>query len=172
MGAPEALSIGSAPTDLTTLLLRARVEALYADYTEALNEDRFEDWPNLFTEACFYLITSRENHERKLPLGLMRAQSRGMLQDRVTAIRKTAMYGPRSIRRVYSGVRIVKQEGARIHSSSSYIAVETLPDELSRVFNAGRSEDVIEFDGERMLFASRIVIYDTLLIPNTLVYPL
>jgi 3-phenylpropionate/cinnamic acid dioxygenase small subunit len=162
--------------------LRAELEALYADYAETLNDEAFEAWPAFFTERAFYQITSRENHERNLPIGLMRCESRGMLEDRVVAIRQTAYYGPRSIRRMVSGVRAhgwsqaqgEGQENARptLKASASYLAVETLPDELTRVFNAGKYIDELVVEQGRLRFASRLCVYDTLLIPNTLIYPL
>ena len=160
--------------------LRAEVELLYADYAETLNDEAFEAWPAFFTERAFYQITSRENFERKLPIGLMRCESRGMIEDRVVAIRQTAVYGPRSIRRIVSGVRTHgwrEQENAGqkrpiLTATASYLAVETLPDELTRVFNAGKYIDELEVVDGQLRFASRLCVYDTLLIPNTLVYPL
>jgi len=160
--------------------LRAELDALYTDYAETLNDEAFEAWPAFFTERAFYQITSRENHERNLPIGLMRCESRGMLEDRVVAIRQTAYYGPRSIRRMISGVRAHgwskeetqgEQRGV-LKATASYLAVETLPDELTRVFNAGKYIDELVVEAGQLRFASRICVYDTLLIPNTLIYPL
>ena len=164
--------------------LRAELEAFYADYAETLNDEAFEAWPAFFTERAFYQITSRENFERNLPIGLMRCESRGMLEDRVVAIRQTAYYGPRSIRRLVSGVRAhgwqqTEQPGDQqgetrntLKATASYLAVETLPDELTRVFNAGKYVDELVVVDGQLRFSSRICVYDTLLIPNTLVYPL
>ena len=152
--------------------LRLEVESLYADYAETLNDEAFEAWPAFFTERAFYQITSRENFERKLPIGLWRCESRGMLEDRVVAIRQTAYYGPRSIRRMVSGIRALGWEGGVLKASASYLAVETLPDELTRVFNAGKYVDELVAENGHLRFASRICVYDTLLIPNTLIYPL
>ena len=156
--------------------LRAELEAFYADYAETLNDEAFEAWPAFFTERAFYQITSRENFERNLPIGLWRCESRGMLEDRVVAIRQTAYYGPRSIRRMVSGVRAQGwgegEKRGTLKASASYLAVETLPDELTRVFNAGKYVDELVVENGALRFASRICVYDTLLIPNTLIYPL
>jgi len=152
--------------------LRSELAALYADYAEALNDEDFEAWPEFFTDSAFYQITSRENYERKLPLSLWRCESRGGLRDRVVAIRQTAYYGPRSIRRLVSGVRPLGWEGGVLKASASYLAVETLPDELTRVFNAGKYVDELVAQDGKLLFSKRICVYDTLLIPNSLIYPL
>lgn len=156
--------------------LRAELEALYADYAEALNDERFEDWLAFFTEKSFYQITSRENFERNLPVALWRCESKGMIMDRVVAIRQTAYYGPRSIRRMVSGIRALGwgqgETSGVLKASASYLAVETLPDELTRVFNAGKYIDEIVVENGRLVFAKKICVYDTLLIPNSLIYPL
>jgi 3-phenylpropionate/cinnamic acid dioxygenase small subunit len=90
----------------------------------------------------------------------------------VVAIRKTAYYGPRSVRRMVSGVRALGWEGGLLKASASYLAVETLPDELTKVFNAGKYVDEIVVENGKLVFARKICVYDTLLIPNSLIYPL
>jgi 3-phenylpropionate/cinnamic acid dioxygenase small subunit len=152
--------------------LKAELDMLYADYAETLNDDGFDDWPAFFTERAFYQIISRENYELNLPVALWRCESKGMILDRVVAIRQTAYYGPRSIRRMVSGVRALGWEGGVLKASASYLAVETLPDELTRVFNAGKYVDELVVEDGKLRFAKKICVYDTLLIPNSLIYPL
>lgn len=96
----------SNPRGLSAFELRGVIDTLYADYQGCLNEERFEDWPSFFTEDCLYKIVPRENFERGLPLATWLCESRSYLLDRVTAIRKTAVYAPRAIRRLYSGIRL------------------------------------------------------------------
>jgi anthranilate 1,2-dioxygenase small subunit len=61
------------------------VERLLARYVACIDDDRLEEWPSYFTEACHYQIISREYQEKGLPIGVFYANSRGMLQDRVAA---------------------------------------------------------------------------------------
>ena len=42
----------------------------------------------------------------------------------------------------------------------------------TRVFNAGRYVDQIVRDGDFLKFKSRVCIYDTIVVPNSLIYPL
>ena len=65
------------------LAVRLGVHELIAAYAECIDEDRLEEWPDLFVEQCRYLITSRANHEAGMRQGVMYAASRGMLLDRV-----------------------------------------------------------------------------------------
>src|SRR3984957_19051618 len=83
--------------------LRVRLADLYGAYDDALAEGQYERWPEFFTEACVYKITSRENHDSGLPVALIYAESRAMLRDRVAALRKTLLYAPRMVRNLTGG---------------------------------------------------------------------
>jgi 3-phenylpropionate/cinnamic acid dioxygenase small subunit len=152
--------------------LRLALEELYADYAGCLDEERFEDWPAFFTDPCVYKIVPRENFERGLPLATWLCESRGYLADRVTAIRKTAVYAPRYLRRMVSGIRVLGWTGAVLEVRANYLAVETLQDELTRVFNAGQYRDKLVVEGGKLKFREKLCIFDSLLVPNTLIYPL
>ena len=152
--------------------LRLAVEELYADYAACLDEERFEDWPGFFTDPCLYKIVPRENFERGLPLATWLCESRGYLADRVTAIRKTAVYAPRYVRRMVSGLRVLGWTDAVLEVRASYLAVETLQDEFTRVFNAGQYRDKLVVDGSKLRFREKLCIFDSILIPNSLIYPL
>jgi 3-phenylpropionate/cinnamic acid dioxygenase small subunit len=152
--------------------LRLELEELYAEYAACLDEERFEAWPGFFTEECVYQIIPRENFERGLPLATWLCESRGMLQDRVVMIRKTAVYGPRWIRRMTSGLRVLGWDGEELQVRANYLAVETLLDELTRVFSAGQYRDRIVVEDGRLKFREKRCVFDSTLIPNTLIFPL
>lgn len=152
--------------------LRLDLEALYADYTGCLDEERFEDWPDFFVEDCLYKIVPRENFERGLPLATWLCESRGYLLDRVTGIRKTSVYAPRRIRRIVSAIRIVGWTGDVLEARASYAAFETLLDELTRVFNVGEYRDKIVVDSGALKFREKVCVFDSQLVPNSLIYPL
>jgi len=152
--------------------LRFAVEELYADYEACLNEERFEDWAEFFADPCLYKIVPRENFERGLPLATWLCESKGYLADRVSAIRKTAVYAPRTVRRMVSGIRVLGWTAAVLEVRASYLAVETLQDELTRVFNAGECRDKLVVDGGKLRFREKVCIFDSILVPNSLIYPL
>ena len=152
--------------------LRLELEDLYADYAACLDEERFEDWPEFFTDPCVYKIVPRENFERGLPLATWLCESKGYLLDRVTAIRKTAVYAPRYVRRMVSGVRVLGWTSAVLEVRASYLALETLQDELTRVFSTGQYRDKVVVEDGRLRFREKLCIFDSILVPNSLIYPL
>jgi len=154
------------------LELRARLADLYAAYDDALAEGDYERWPEFFTETCVYKITSRENYDAGLPLGMMQAESRGMLADRVAALRKTTLYAPRVVRRLVGSIvlRATAADGMRL--SASFALFQTMLNEPSTVFLCGRLYDRVVEDGGILHFAERICVSDATLVPTSLIFPI
>jgi 3-phenylpropionate/cinnamic acid dioxygenase small subunit len=152
--------------------LPAEIEALFYDYAEAIDEDRVEEWPEFFIEDGVYKIVSRENFDRGLPLATMLCESKGMMKDRVNAIRNLSMFAPRYLRHLIANVRVKSESVEGILVRSNYAVLQTLLGGETRVFNAGRYVDQIVRDGDFLKFKSRVCIYDTVVIPNSLIYPL
>ena len=158
--------------DLDRLLLAHELQTLYADYTACLDEGRYEDWAGLFTQQCSYRIVPRENHERGLPLATLSFESRGMLLDRVYAITQTLFHAPYYQRHIVGAARIVRVDADLIHSQANYLVIRTKQNELSDLFNAGRYSDVVVRERGRLLFRERSCIFDSELIPNSIIYPI
>lgn len=152
--------------------LRLELEELYADYVDCLDSERYEDWPKFFTEECLYRIVPRENQEHGLPIATVHCESRGYLMDRVQAIRKTAVYGPRYIRRLVCNIRIVGWKDGLLEARARYAAFETMRDDLTRVFSVGEHRDRIAVVDGRLLFREKLVVFDSELVPNSLIHPL
>jgi len=151
--------------------LRLSVEELLAAYATCLDEGRLEEWPGFFTENCLYRIVSRENWDRGLPLAAWLSESRGMLQDRVTALRQANVYGPRYLRHLVSSVQITGVENGKVRAQSNFAILQTLQDDETRVFLSGKYVDVLVAAGEGLVFAEKHCVYDTLRIPNSIVFP-
>jgi len=157
--------IAAVPGVDAALELRARLADLYGAYDDALGEGVYERWPEFFTETCRYQIIPRESYELGHPIGLMQAESRGMLVDRVAAIRNTMLYAPRIVRRLAI-------EPAGIRLSASFAVFQTMLNEPSQVFLCGRLYDRVVEDGGALRFAERICVTDSTLVPTSLVFPI
>ena len=157
---------------MISLEQRFALEDLYARYSACLDEARFADWPDFFTEACWYRVVPRENFDRGLPLSTMAAESRGMLKDRVYGIQNTLYHQPYYQRHIVSGlfVRAVTPEG--IHTQANYAVFRTKLSGLTTVFNVGRYLDTVLRTPQGLKFASRVCVYDSEMIPNSIIYPI
>jgi anthranilate 1,2-dioxygenase small subunit len=148
------------------------VERLMGDYVHCIDDDRLEEWPGLFTDPCVYKITSAENYERHLPIGVFFANSRGMLQDRVTALREANIYEPQRYRHLVSSTRITANSESVIRAESNFIVARIMHDGATTLFATGRYLDRIAIDGARPLFVEKIVMCDSRRIDTLLAIPL
>jgi salicylate 5-hydroxylase small subunit len=146
---------------------------LYAAYAHAVDSGKWDSWPAFFIEECSYRLQPRENHERNLPLATLSFESRGMLEDRVYGIQETLFHDPYYQRHVVGlpVVHKVDDDGA-IHSEANYAVFRTKLDGPSTVFNVGRYIDKVVPTPEGLKFASRLCVFDSEMIPNSIIYPL
>ncbi len=157
-----------------SLLLRLEVQDHFERYADTLDRGDFEAWPEFFSEACLYQVIPRENWDRGLPLAAIRCESRGMLRDRVTAIRSTMMYEPRYLRHLVSGVRVSGSgdETGALAARANYGVFETLVDEPTHILQTGYYEAELVRHGAALLFRRLSCVFDSVVVPNSLVYPI
>jgi len=145
---------------------------LNADYASAVDAADWDAWCDFFTDDCVYRLVPRENHERGLPLATLAFESKGMLQDRAYAIRETLFHDPYYQRHVISLPRLLSAEGGTLRAETNYAVFRTKLNGLSTVFNVGRYLDTVVATPEGLRFAERLVIYDSEMIPNSIIYPI
>ncbi len=144
---------------------------LYADYAAAVSSGNWDLWPEFFTEECSYRLQPRENHERGFPLATLFFESKGMLKDRVYGIRETLFHDPYYQRLVVGTPLVRKVEGGRIDSEANYAVFRTKLSKESTVFNVGRTIDVVARTPQGLKIESRLIVYDSEMIPNAIIYP-
>jgi 3-phenylpropionate/cinnamic acid dioxygenase small subunit len=152
--------------------VRLGVDELLAAYVDCIDEDRLEEWPDFFVEKCRYLITSRESHEAGLPHGVVYAASRGMLVDRVTALRRANIFEPHRYRHIVGPIRVERADGRVAQVSSNFIVVRIMHDGETSLFATGRYLDRIDLTSSPYRFVERLVILDSQKIDTLLVIPL
>jgi salicylate 5-hydroxylase small subunit len=67
---------------------------------------------------------------------------------------------------------IHKADEHRFESEANYAVFRTKLSQESTVFNVGRYIDVIVRTPEGLKFASRLCVYDSEMIPNSIIYPI
>jgi salicylate 5-hydroxylase small subunit len=159
------------PIDAT---LQHELERLYGRYAQVLDDGPLDAWPDLFTDECLYRVMPRDNHDQGLPLAIIRCESRAMLTDRVRAVRETIMHEPRYLRHQISNVLATLDPATSvIESTANYLVIEVLFDELPRMLSVGRYIDrVVRAADGTLRYQEKLCVYDSVLVPNTIVYPI
>jgi len=147
------------------------VEALQASYVECIDDDRLEEWPEHFIDACVYKILPRENADRGLPLATIFCDSKGMLADRIVSLRNANIYAVHYYRHMLSNVRIKSIINGVITVQSNYLVLQTKQDGSTAIFSAGKYLDKIVDVGGALKFMEKIVVADTYRVDTLIVRP-
>jgi salicylate 5-hydroxylase small subunit len=145
---------------------------LYADYAAVVDSGDWEAWTEFFTDDCQYKVQPRENYERGFPLATLSLISKGMLMDRAYGIKETLFHDPYYQRHVVGLPRILAEQGSVIESEANYAVFRTKLSQETTVFNVGRYLDRVRTTPQGMKFEARFCIYDTEMIPNSIIYPI
>lgn len=149
---------------------------LYTRYAHVIDSSDWDKWPDFFLEDGTYRLQPRENHDAGLPLCLLALESRAMIVDRVFGVRETMYHDPYYQRHVVGTPRVLEvksgEAGPEIVSEANYVVVRTKRDGMSEVFNTGYYRDVIASTEDGLKFRSRLCVYDSDLIPNSVIYPI
>lgn len=145
---------------------------LYADYAAIVDSGKYDLWPDFFTDDCIYRLQPRENYERGFPLATLSFTSKGMLKDRVYGIQETLFHDPYYQRHIVGSPVVRKADAERLECEANYAVFRTKLSDASTVFNVGRYIDTIVRTPAGLKFASRQCIYDSEMIPNSIIYPI
>ena len=105
-----SLNAVSADSRLQALLLWHEIDAFNARYAAALDEQRLSEWTEMFTDDALYVILSRENFDRGLPVGLIYCENKAMIHDRAFALMETSMFAPRYLRHIIGNQAVLSEE--------------------------------------------------------------
>jgi anthranilate 1,2-dioxygenase small subunit len=164
---------GTREARLEALLLRQEIDEFNAAYGAALDEQRLSDWTEMFTDDAFYVVISRENADRGLPVGLIYCDSKKMIHDRAFALEKTTMFAPRYLRHIIGNLQILGQErNGDVRARANYVLIQVLYDRPeAKLHQVGVYHDVFRRIDGALKLAERRCIYDSLLVDNALCLP-
>jgi len=162
------------PRDFLAMDIELQLQAqnLLGRYVQAIDDNRIEAWPDFFTEQGRYLITTADNVERGLPIGMMYATSRAMLRDRVKALREANVYEAQRYRHVLGPPLIEVEGGGKLRAQTNFMVARVMHSGETLLFATGRYQDRIVIDGGEARFAEKIVILDSRQIDTLLALPL
>ncbi len=150
-----------------------RLAALNAEYANCIDADRLEAWPALFHERCLYKVTTADNHRRGYAAGLIYADSRAMLADRIASLREANIYERQSYRHILSMPVLGAVDEGEIAAETSFLVVRTMRDGRMDLFATGSYHDRVREDTEgRLRYVQRLVVCDSSRIDTLLAIPL
>ncbi|WP_151445760.1 aromatic-ring-hydroxylating dioxygenase subunit beta [Lacisediminimonas profundi] len=158
--------------DVNNSELLQRVERLQTDYVNTIDEERYRDLPDFFTERGRYRIISKENHQRGRPFGLVFCDSRAMFRDRIVSMFKANIFEPHTYRHLTGRTTLGRGADGVLEARTSYMVARIMHDGAQELFSTGVYLDrMVEEDG-KLLFCEKIVVTDSSRVDALLVIPL
>jgi len=140
----------------------ARIVELNAAYARAIDTEQFEEWPKLFHDPCLYKVTTADNVEKGLEGGLIYADTRGMLEDRISSLRKVNIYEGQRYRHIVGLPVVLGQEADAAKVETPFLIVRIMREGQMDVFATGCYRDKVKPDaGGALRFSERIVVCDS-----------
>ena len=160
-----------AMTDADPALVR-RIDALNRAYAHAIDEDALEQWPDFFAETGVYRITTRANHAAGMPVGLMLCEGRGMMEDRIKALREANVFEPHRYRHLIDPPTVVMARPGRWTVRTNFAVFRTMQMARTELFCAGRYLDVVVEAAAELRYAERTAVCESETIDTLIVIPL
>jgi anthranilate 1,2-dioxygenase small subunit len=149
-----------------------RILALQARYTRCIDNNALEEWPDLFADECLYVVTTAENHRNGYPSGIIYADTKNMLVDRVTALRQANVYEKQSYRHIVGLPSIAQSRGGETEGETPFLVARIMHDGQTGIFATGVYLDTYRDVGGVLKFARRVAVCDSSRIDTLLALPL
>ncbi|HVX77186.1 MAG TPA: aromatic-ring-hydroxylating dioxygenase subunit beta [Bradyrhizobium sp.] len=143
-----------------------------ADYARCIDDDRLEEWPDHFHGSCLYKITTAANHREGLEGAIIFANSKGMLKDRVSALREANIYERQSYRHILGQPSILQESASEVRSETPFLVARIMQDGDTDIFATGRYLDLYRIEGGKVRLNERVVVCDSSRVDTLLALPL
>jgi salicylate 5-hydroxylase small subunit len=94
------------------------------------------------------------------------------LRDRIYGVTSTVFHAPYYQRHIIGLPLVKSQDGDLLSVEANYLVLRTKRDQLTEVYNAGRYIDIIQVGSRGLKFQEKLCVFDSELIPNSLIYPI
>jgi anthranilate 1,2-dioxygenase small subunit len=149
-----------------------RILALQAAYIRCIDNNELEVWPEFFLDQCLYKVTTAENYKSGFEAGIIYADTKGMLIDRVAALRQANIYEKQTYRHILGLPNVLKNGGAEVESETPFLVARIMHDGQTDVFATGLYLDTVRAEGQELKFAKRLVVCDSSRIDTLMALPL
>ena len=157
---------------MSSAITLERILALQAAYIRCIDNNALEEWPDFFVDPCLYVVTTAENRRNGFEAGIIYADTKGMLIDRIAALREANVYEKQSYRHILGLPNILRNGGDEAESETPFLVVRTMHDGQSDIFATGLYLDTYRAVGSDLKFAKRVAVCDSSRIDTLMALPL
>lgn len=148
------------------------IAAFNAAYAHAIDSDALEQWPAFFTANCHYRITHVENEQEGLPAGIVWADSRATLEDRIAALREANIYERQRYRHLLGMPLVESADAAGAVARTPFMVARIMATGQTELFATGEYRDRFVLQDGTLLLAERVAICDSTVTDTLMALPL
>jgi hypothetical protein len=172
-GGPSAVMT----TIFPSVILQQQVNSVSMRHIQPVGHGAFKfEWTHFGFEDDDAAMTQRRLRQANLfgPAGFVSADNGEVIEFSQTGFESKPFHralvelGGRDV----GAPRVLSVDGGTIHAEANYAVFRTKLSELTKVFNVGRYLDEVIRTPSGLKFASRLCIYESEMIPNSIIYPI
>jgi anthranilate 1,2-dioxygenase small subunit/terephthalate 1,2-dioxygenase oxygenase component beta subunit len=149
-----------------------QIAAFNAAYAKTIDSDAMEQWPDFFTRDCHYRVTNVDNHAEGLAAGIVWADSRDMLADRISALREANIYERHRYRHILGLPLIQAADAAQARASTPFMVLRIMHTGETEVFASGEYLDWFAMVDGRLRLQERVAVCDSTVTDTLMALPL
>lgn len=169
-GHSTAINDGSLPASHEIPV--ATIQSFLQDYCHTLDDGEIDNWVGFFKEDATYQITTRENRVKGYPIGIVLCEGRGMMNDRIKALKNANIFESHTYCHILGYPSIRSGDQGLLAVRTNFVVYRTMYTGEAELFASGKYLDLIAQDNDGPRFAERLVVLDSRRIDTLLVYPL
>jgi 3-phenylpropionate/cinnamic acid dioxygenase small subunit len=148
------------------------IAAFNARYAHTIDSDALERWPAFFTDDCHYRITHVENEQEGLAAGIVYADSRAMLEDRIAALREANIYERQRYRHLLGMPMVEAASPTAAQAQTPFVVVRIKATGQSELFATGVYRDRFVREADQLRLAERVAVCDSTVTDTLMALPL
>jgi anthranilate 1,2-dioxygenase small subunit len=141
-------------------------------YARCIDGGKLEQWPDFFEDDCVYKVTTADNYALGLEAGVIFANSKGMLRDRVASLREANIYERHVYRHFFGQPWIVSEGSGEVNCETSFLVARIMRDGTTDVYATGKYIDLYRMNAGDPKLRERIVVCDSSRFDTLLALPL
>lgn len=149
-----------------------RIVQLLTEYVHCIDDGRYEEWPEFFCDPCSYKIVTRTSLARGYEAGIIDCESKGMLIDRISSLRRANIYEPHVYRHLLGPTRITGSSGDSVSARTGFVVMRIVEGQPAEAFVSGVYDDRFVYANGELRIAERLVVLDSSCVDTLLVIPL
>jgi anthranilate 1,2-dioxygenase small subunit len=148
------------------------IESFLTNYAYTLDDGLVKEWDSFFCDDGLYFVTTVQNEEEGLPIGIIHCKGRGMMSDRIIALETANIYESHRYCRIVTKPLIRSIESNLFSVRSNFSVYRTMENGYTDLFATGKYLDQVLLVDDIPKFKERRVILDSRRVDTLMVFPI